>query len=112
MSDVNMKLIIAIINKEDSSMVSAALTREQFSVTKLATTGGFLQAGNVTLLVGTEEDKVDEALGLIRKHSSTRTQVVPQTLSFAADPSGGIPVEVSVGGATIFVVDVDRFEKM
>ena len=60
-----MKLIIAIINKEDSSEVSQALTKARYSVTKLATTGGFLMAGNITLMIGTENDKVDHAIEVI-----------------------------------------------
>lgn len=72
-----MKLIFAIVNKDDSNVVSSALTRGGFSVTKLATTGGFLQAGNTTFLVGTDDTRVDEVLSIIEKHSKKRTQMVP-----------------------------------
>ena len=51
-----MKLILAIVSNDDSSKVSSALTKNHFSVTKLATTGGFLLSGNTTFLIGTQDD--------------------------------------------------------
>ena len=106
-----MKLVLAIVSNDDSAVVSAALTREGFSVTKLATTGGFLMAGNTTFLVGVEDEKVDAVIDLIKKQSKRRTQMVPTTSSFDVGMYSTIPVEVTVGGATIFVLNVDRFEK-
>ena len=67
-----MKLITAIVNKEDSGAVCNALTKGGFSVTRLSTTGGFLMAGNMTLLIGTEDDKVDECLKLIASCAKQR----------------------------------------
>ena len=51
-----MKLILAIVNNEDSAIAASALTKEGFLVTKLSTTGGFLMVGNTTFLIGTEEE--------------------------------------------------------
>lgn len=106
-----MKIVLAIVSNDDSAVVSAALTREGFSVTKLATTGGFLMAGNTTFLVGVDDDKVDTVIDLIRAQSKKRTQMVPTTSSFEMGMYSSFPVEVTVGGATIFVLNVDRFEK-
>ena len=106
-----MKLVLAIVSNDDSAVVSAALTREGFSVTKLATTGGFLMAGNTTFLVGVDDEKVDAVIDLIIKQSKRRTQMVPTTSSFDVGMYSTFPVEVTVGGATIFVLNVDRFEK-
>mgnify|MGYP002093115540 CR=1 FL=1 len=106
-----MKLIIAIVNKDDAGMVSTALTQAGFSVTKLATTGGFLMAGNTTFLVGTDESRVDEVVGIVECHSKKRTQMVPST-TYGASSYSSFPVEVTVGGATLFVVDVERCEKL
>ena len=108
-----MKLVMAIIGSDDSATVSSSLTQKGFSVTKLATTGGFLKSGNTTFLVGTEDDKVDEVISIIEKHSRRRTQLMPST-STAIDVSdySAFPVEIPVGGATIFVLNVDRFEKV
>ena len=108
-----MKLILAIVNDEDGNKVINELSKNGFSVTKLATTGGFLKAGNTTLICGVEDSKVDQAISLISEKSSCRTQVVPSTMnSIDAGIYSSFPVEVTVGGATIFVLDVERFEKI
>ena len=106
-----MKLILAIVSNDDSGAVSSALTREGFSVTKLATTG-FLMAGNTTFISGVEDDKVDTVIGIISKYSSRRTQIVPSTSTMEVGMYSSFPVEVTVGGSTIFVLNVDRFEKV
>ena len=107
-----MKLIFAIINKEDATEVSQALTRAKFSVTKLATTGGFLMAGNITLIIGTQDEKVDEVIKIIESHSQKRQEIVPSTATYGIGVTTAFPLEVTVGGATIFVVNVERFEKV
>ena len=106
-----MKLIVAIVNKDDAGAVSSALTQAGFSVTKLATTGGFLMAGNTTFLVGTEEERVDEVIALVEQHSKKRTQVVPSA-TYGVGSYTSFPVEVAVGGATVFVLNVERCEKV
>lgn len=107
-----MKLIYAIINNDDSHAVSTALTKSGFSATKLASTGGFLMAGNTTFLVCSEDDKVDEIIDIIRLHSRRRKQFVPSGASYGVGTYTSFPVEVSVGGATVFVTDIERFEKV
>lgn len=108
-----MKLIIAIVQDEDSGRLVSALMNEGYSVTKLATTGGFLRSGNTTLLVGVEDHRLEKALGTIEKACRSRKQVASSP-SPVAGTSGGYlsyPIEVMVGGATVFVVDVDQFKK-
>lgn len=107
-----MKLILAIVSDDDCSEVTTALMKERFSVTRLATTGGFLKSGNSTLISGVEDDKVDTAINLISQHSRKRTQIVPSNGTFDVGRYGSYPVEVQVGGATIFVLDVEQFIKM
>ncbi len=109
-----MKLVFSIISNDDASIVMRELTKEGFSVTKMASTGGFLRVGNITLLVGTEEENVQTVIDIITKFSAKRKQTV-----FSGEPYLGVsagyfshPVEVEVGGATIFVIDVERFEKV
>ena len=108
-----MKMILAIVSNDDSGRVSGHLTDEGYSVTRLATTGGFLRAGNTTLLVGVEDDKVEAVIDIIAHNSKKRTRKAPAPSSFG---SGGVssafPVEVTVGGATIFVLDVAQMEKI
>ena len=107
-----MKLILAIVSNDDASAVSTALTKNNFYITRLATTGGFLRAGNTTIIVGTEDDKVDEVIDLIGSEAKRRTEIVPSTASYDIGRYASFPVEVQVGGATIFVLDVDQFQKL
>lgn len=109
-----MKLIIAIVQDDDSADLVEILMDSGFRVTKLATTGGFLKAGNTTLMIGVEEEKVDQVITQIEEICKTRQQIV-STPSPVAGSTGvyvPYPVEVEVGGATIFVVDVDKFVKV
>ena len=106
-----MKLILAIVNNDDSAVVSATLTRENFTVTKLSTTGGFLMIGNTTLLIGVEEEQVDDVIALIGKKAHSHKQVVTSP-SKSEGSVASMPFEVKVGGATVFVVDVDKFVKL
>jgi len=105
-----MKLILAIISNEDASSVSNALKESSFYSTKLATTGGFLSKGNTTLIIGVEENKVNEALDIIKEHSKTRTEFTSSTM-FTSSKLTSFPLEVKVGGATVFVLDVEQFLK-
>ncbi|MBQ8647493.1 MAG: cyclic-di-AMP receptor [Oscillospiraceae bacterium] len=107
-----MKLITAIVNKEDSRNVTHALIEAGFSVTRLSTTGGFLMAGNMTLLIGLPDERVDECIQVIGDHCKQRTEVVPSSAGFGVGMEHTYPVEVTVGGATVFVTNVERFEKL
>ena len=103
-----MKLIFAIVNGDDSLPVSRALTKAGFFATKLASTGSFLSAGNTTFLTCVEDHRVDAVISIIREKSHKRKQFVSTGATIGMD----FPVEVEVGGATIFVTDVERFEKL
>ena len=107
-----MTLITAIINKEDTGSVCRALTEAGFSFTKLATTGGFLMSGNTTLLIGTDDDKVDAVIETMRGKCCRRTEIVPATASYGMAMANSYPLEVTVGGSILFVTDVERFEKL
>jgi len=107
-----MKLVIAIINYDDAGTVTQSLTKNGFSSTKLATTGGFLMAGNVTILIGVDEEKVQNVIDIIHEHSHSRKQLIPTTSEISYGYYSTMPVEVTVGGATIFVVDIERFERL
>lgn len=107
-----MKLVYAIVNNDDSHAVSSALTKAGFSATKLASTGGFLMAGNTTFLICAEDDKVDDIIKVIAAKSRKRKQFVPSAASYGVGTYTSFPVEVSVGGATIFVTNIERFEKV
>ena len=106
-----MKLIVAIVQDEDAGRLVSVLMDKGFGVTKLATTGGFLRAGNTTLISGVEDDKLQDALGVIEKICKSREQITASTT-----PMGGVyvpyPIRVTVGGATVFVLEVSQFLKV
>lgn len=108
-----MKLIIAIIQDEDASRLVSALMNDGYGVTKLATTGGFLRAGNTTLLVGVDDERLSGCLALIEKLCKSRKQMAssPMAGGGIAGMYAHMPIEVTVGGATVFVLDVEQFNK-
>ena len=108
-----MKLIIAIVQDEDSTRLVSNLMGEGYSVTKLATTGGFLRAGNTTLLMGVNEERFQGAMDIIEKVCKSRKQVAtsPYPMAGASNVYVPYPVEVMVGGATVFVLEVEQFVK-
>ncbi|HKM23950.1 MAG TPA: cyclic-di-AMP receptor, partial [Erysipelothrix sp.] len=67
-----MKLVLAIVANDDSSSLSSELNKDNFQVTRLATTGGFLKAGNTTLIIGCDDDRVDACLKIIEEECSKR----------------------------------------
>ena len=107
-----MKLLIAVINSDDSHVVLDEITKAGFYATKLSTTGGFLRAGNLTLLMGVEDDKVDELLDILRTKCRKREELTPVVPTYSSGLVNAIPVKITVGGATVFVLDVDQFYKM
>lgn len=108
------KMVVAIINDEDRAGLSDALVREGFSATRLSSTGSFLRKGNTTLLLGLEGEDVPKVLDIFREHCQSRQQLVPQLwlAETGMDPGFTSTLTVNVGGATIFVVDVDQFLKI
>ena len=108
-----MKLILAIVNNDDSAEVASALTKEGYFITKLSTTGGFLMTGNTTLLIGAETDQVQAIKEIIANHCKTRKKDTPTQSSLGQGMGIGEPkVKTAVGGATVFVLSVEDFEKL
>ena len=107
-----MKLILAIISTDDSKACISALNKASFHVTRLATTGGFLSSGNTTLLIGCENSDVDRVIEIIGGESQRRKEAVPSTISTDMSNLVSYPIEVEVGGATIFVMNVEDFKKL
>jgi len=108
-----MKLMMSIVNSDDARRLVDALTQAGYRATTISTTGGFLRQGNATILVGTEDEKVPHVLQLIRENCHTRTQFI-NPLPPVMEPGEmymPTPVEVQVGGATVFVLDVAQFER-
>lgn len=109
-----MKLIIAIVHDRDRHKLSDHLVKDAFRFTQLSSTGGFLREGNTTFLIGVEDAQVDAALKVVDECSKTREQYVNLLPPDASAVGAFIanPVSVKVGGAIVFVLPIDRFEKL
>jgi uncharacterized protein YaaQ len=107
-----MKLVIAVVQDKDSSRLSNRLVQAGIGATKLASTGGFLKSGNTTFLIGVSEDRLDEVMAIIKDSGCKREQMVTPMSPMGNQIESYVPfpVSVQVGGATVFVVDVERFE--
>ncbi|TSO25898.1 cyclic-di-AMP receptor [Lactobacillus sp. LL6] len=105
-----MKLVIAIVQKEDSNKLQREFVKNNIRATKLATTGGFLSQGNTTFMIGTDDNKVQDVLDIIKKQSRSREELIqPSMVTTGYEISQ--PVNITVGGATCFVVPVDEFKR-
>lgn len=111
-----MKLVLAIVQDDDAIDLIEELTDKDYRVTKLATTGGFLKSGNTTLMIGVEEKEVKNLINVIEDVCKRRKEMVPTSTPNTIGTNSGMyfpyPIEVEVGGATIFVLDVDQFYKV
>ena len=107
-----MKLVICIVQDEDASGLIEDLTNSKHRITKLSTTGGFLKAGNTTLLIGVEEEDLDNVLHIIEENGKTR-QITTSMLAVTVPGDGYVPypIDVKVGGATVFILDVEGYHK-
>jgi uncharacterized protein YaaQ len=112
-----MQLLVAIVQSEDADNLLKRLNTAGYRVTRINTVGGFLAQGNVTILTGVEDDQVDEVLGIIQKTCRTRRSYINPTplgtepihLALAAP---AMPLEVLIGGATVFTFPVRRFVRI
>ena len=105
-----MKLIIAIVNNDDAHFVNTGLTAEGYQITKISSTGGFLLNGNSTFFLGVDDERVERALEIIKAHSKRRVKSIPNTMPIgAAGAFAAMNTDVNVGGATVFILDVEKF---
>ncbi len=107
-----MKLVLAIIHDYDVDAVLRSLLGHQFSVTRIASAGGFLRTGNVTIMIGAEDDQVELCIDLLASAGSQRVVPAPTDPQFAWDDvaSNGV-TSVALGGISVFVLPVERFER-
>ena len=107
-----MKLIIAIVQDEDSENLIRNLNENNFKVTKISSTGGFLKAGNVTILSGIEDEELDKFMVILEENSKTReVKRTIQPVNIPGQAMIPVPITVKVGGATIFVTNVVDFKR-
>ena len=109
-----MKLVVAIVHNEDAGVLVDALLEREYRATRLHSSGGFLKQSNATVIVGVDDAQVDEVITIVRENCNARTQVV-NPMPPIMEPGEFFmpyPLEVEVGGATVFVLPVDRFERL
>ena len=109
-----MKLIVAIVHNEDAGALVDALLDREYRATRLHSSGGFLKQSNATIIVGVEDAQVDAIVDIVRATCTSRTQIV-NPMPPIMEPGEFFmpyPLEVEVGGATVFVLPVERFERL
>lgn len=108
-----MKMLIAIVQDQDSHILMDELLERDFRMTKLASTGGFLKAGNTTILMGIDEARIPEALSIIENNCKSRDMTTSlMSVMMPGDAYIPYPVELKVGGATVFILDVESFVRI
>ena len=109
-----MKLVLAVIQDADAVALLRVLREQAFDVTKLASTGGFLREGNTTVMIGLDDDRVPHLKALLQETGRTRTRRVAPILPMGAQDEGmaSEAMDVAVGGAVLFVLDVQEFVKV
>jgi len=108
------KLVVAVVHNEDAGALVDALLEREHRATRLHSSGGFLKQSNATILVGIDDDKIEEVLDIIRANCTSRTQVV-NPMPPIMEPGEFFmpyPLEVEVGGATVFVLPIERTERL
>ena len=109
-----MKLVVAVVHNEDAKVLIDALLKREYRATWLHSSGGFLKQSNATILLGVDDAKVDDVVALVRENCHSRTQTV-SPIPPIMEPGEFFmpyPLEVEVGGAVVFVLPVDRFERI
>lgn len=108
-----MKLVLAIIHDYDVDPVLRALIGGGFSVTRIASAGGFLRTGNVTIMIGAEDEQVDLCVNILAQTGSRRTVPPPADAHSGYDDTTANGVaSVSLGGVSVFVLPIERFERI
>ena len=108
-----MRLVVAILHSKDADSCVTALNNAGFACTRLGSSGGFLNRENATLLIGVEATQVDKVVELIRGRAKRRNERLDPAAPAASTGTAAPPlVDVEVGGATVFVLAIDRFERL
>jgi uncharacterized protein YaaQ len=112
--DVPQKLVIAIVSANDGERLIQSLVRLGLNATRIGSAGGFLRRGNTTVLTGVPAGQVDDVIAVVRRTCPPRTEITPVHMLplVGTGAAGGAPREVRAGGAVVFVLDIERFERI
>jgi len=110
----SLKLFFAVVHDADAQALTDSLVAAGFRFTHLPTSGGFLRDGNVTFILSVEKDRIGALISIVRRNATKRVQAVNPLTALPEIPLGSaaFPMEIHVGGATIFMFDADRVEKL
>ncbi len=108
------RLVIAVVHDKDADALESGLNEARFQVTRLKSSGGFLKEGNTTFFIGTRQEYVDELLDIIEENCRCRSRTIAPMSPLASELESyySLPMEVEIGGATVFVLDVEQFKKI
>jgi len=108
------KMVVAIVHDHDAHNLMEALSSSNFKATKMATTGGFLREGNTTFMIGTDKEHLDEVMEIIKENCQARKKTIAPMSPVANSMESyySFPMEVKIGGATVFIIDVEKFVKL
>jgi uncharacterized protein YaaQ len=109
-----MKLVVSVVQGKDGEALLQGLTGKGYRATQINSAGGFLRESNVTLLIGVQDEYVPDVMRIIDENCHSRTQFVNPLMPIMEPGEFYMsnPVEVMVGGATVFVVNVSRYERI
>lgn len=108
-----MKLVIAIVQDYDTDRLLRAITDADLRATRIASTGGFLRLGNTTVFLGVDDEQVPKCLEILGRTCRSRVERPPMHLVEELGGLGpGTVAEVTIGGAVVFIVPVNRFVRM
>jgi len=107
-------MVIAIVHDHDAHKLLEALSKDRFKTTKMASTGGFLREGNTTFLIGTDAKHLEDLIGIIRENCKSRKKTIApmSPVANSLESYYSFPMEVQIGGATVFILDVEQFLKI
>jgi uncharacterized protein YaaQ len=107
------KLAVCILHNRDKGRVTDELVKAGFKFTVIGSTGGFLREGNTTILIGVEEAELGTLKRVLEQNCQSREQLV-NVMPYETAPPGAFipsPVKVPVGGAVMFLLDVEQFHR-
>ncbi|MCG8514720.1 MAG: cyclic-di-AMP receptor [Halanaerobiales bacterium] len=109
-----MKMMIAIVHDHDAHILLDVLNKEGFKATKMASTGGFLREGNTTFIIGTDNQHVEQLLDIIKENCKSRKKTIApmSPIANSLESYYSFPMQVQIGGATVFIIDVEQFLKI
>lgn len=107
-----MKLVVVVADSHDADPLETALVEAGLPVTSMGSTGGFLRRRSTTLVLGVQDDEVDAAIDLVRRLSEVRMELMPARRLPFLGAAADVPIEVRRGGAVVWVLPVERFEKV